>query len=56
MFIQGYNILGDIVTKHANYGVILNFDLCDRQKKVKSKTWVLGHASLLDIPMINIWI
>jgi hypothetical protein len=28
---------------------ILNFDLCDLQKYVKSKTWVLCHVSLLDV-------
>jgi hypothetical protein len=29
-------------------GAILNFDLSDLQKNVKSKTWVLCHVSLLD--------
>jgi hypothetical protein len=50
MFTQDKNVLGQIVTKCANNGAVLNFDLCDPQKKVKSKTWVLCHASLLDIP------
>jgi hypothetical protein len=49
------NALGQIVTKRDNSGAILNFDLCDLQKNVKSKTWVLCHVSLLDIPMTKIW-
>jgi hypothetical protein len=36
--------------KCANNGAILNFDLSDLQKYVKSKTQVLCHVSLLDIP------
>jgi hypothetical protein len=31
MFTQGY-VLGQIVMKRANIGVVLNFDLCDLQK------------------------
>jgi hypothetical protein len=30
-------------------GAVLNFDLCDLQKWVKSKPLVLCHVSLLDI-------
>jgi hypothetical protein len=32
MFTQGQNVLGQIVTKRANNGSALNFDLCDLQK------------------------
>jgi hypothetical protein len=48
---QGYNVLGQRATKRANNGAVLNFGLCDLQKYVKSKTLVLCHVSLLDIPM-----
>jgi hypothetical protein len=32
MFTQGYNVLGQIVMKHAHIGAVLNFDVCDLQK------------------------
>jgi hypothetical protein len=37
--------------------VALNFDLCDLENYVKSKTQllVLCHVSLLDVHMIKIW-
>ena len=38
---------------YAPNGEILNFDLCD--KKGKSKTRYLCNVSLLDVPMIKIW-
>jgi hypothetical protein len=41
--------------KRANNSAIWNFDLQDLQKYVKSKTRVLCHASLLDVPMIKMW-
>jgi hypothetical protein len=31
MFTQGSNALGQIVMKRANFGAVLNFDLCDLQ-------------------------
>jgi hypothetical protein len=56
MFTQGYNVLGQIVTKRAyTEGAILNFDICDLQKEVKSKIRVLCRVYLLDVPMIKIW-
>jgi hypothetical protein len=48
MFTQGQNAIGQIVMKCANSGVILNSDLCDLQKRVKSKTREQSHVSLLD--------
>jgi hypothetical protein len=35
-------------------GDILNFDLCDLEKLVKSETPVLCHVMSLDVPMIKI--
>jgi hypothetical protein len=32
MFTQSKNVLGQIATKRANNGAVLNFDLCDIQK------------------------
>jgi hypothetical protein len=32
IFTLRQNILGQIVTKRANFGAVLNFDLCDLQK------------------------
>jgi hypothetical protein len=44
------------VTKQANFVIsALNFHLCDLEKEVKSKTQVLCHVSLLDVPMIKTW-
>jgi hypothetical protein len=48
-------VLDQIVTKRANNGSVLNFDLCDLQKYVKSKTRALCHVFLLDLQMIKIW-
>jgi hypothetical protein len=41
--------------KHANIDAVLKFDLCDLQKKAKSKTQVSCHVSLLDVPMTKLW-
>jgi hypothetical protein len=30
------------------------FHHCDLEKQIKSKTWVLCHVFLLDVPMITI--
>jgi hypothetical protein len=39
--------------KVPNKSAVLNFDLRDLQKQVKSKTLVLCHVSLLDLHMIK---
>jgi hypothetical protein len=43
-------ILGQIVTKYANFVIFVNFDLRDLEKYIKSKTWIICDVVLLDTP------
>jgi hypothetical protein len=50
---QGYNVLGQIVTKRSNIGTVLNFDLCDLQKVGQIKNLGIMLCILIRCPNDN---